>query len=106
MASEVKAVDNKLYDEDGNALPDAAAPEAAPGSATAELNKNRAQTNLFILCIEKQDIPMKTVVETVRLNIKAKLIFIDFEGLSDGDSVKKILANIKPRNLVSNRPPL
>ena len=52
------------------------------------------------MLVEKLDIPMKTVVDTVHLNIKAKLIFIDFEGLSDGDSVKKILANIKPRNLV------
>jgi hypothetical protein len=27
-------------------------------------------------------------------------MFIDFEGRSDGESIKKILANIKPKNLV------
>lgn len=80
LATDAKNADNKVYDEDGNVLAEVPAVEAAVP--------------------EKLDIPMKTVVDTVHLNIKAKLIFIDFEGLSDGDSVKKILANIKPRNLI------
>ena len=32
---------------------------------------------------------------------RCSLSFIDFEGLSDGDSVKRILSIVKPRQLVS-----
>ncbi len=35
------------------------------------------------------------------MNIKAKILQIDFEGRSDGESMKKIISNIKPKNLVS-----
>lgn len=40
--------------------------------------------------------------ETIDLNIRAKLLFIEYEGKSDGESIRKILkSNIKPKNLVS-----
>jgi cleavage and polyadenylation specificity factor subunit 2 len=48
-----------------------------------------------------QELPTKCVKETLELNIRAKLMHIDFEGRSDGESIKKLLANIKPKNLVS-----
>ena len=34
------------------------------------------------------------------LDVLASVIFIDFEGRSDGESIKKILAQMKPRQLV------
>ena len=34
------------------------------------------------------------------LTLNAKMMFIDFEGRSDGESIRKLLANIKPKNLV------
>jgi cleavage and polyadenylation specificity factor subunit 2 len=45
-------------------------------------------------------VPTKCVKETLELNIKAKMLYIDFEGRSDGESIKKLLTNIKPKNLV------
>ncbi len=47
-----------------------------------------------------QDIPTKCVTEQFDLNIKAKLMYIDYEGKSDGESIKKLLSNIKPKNLI------
>ncbi len=44
--------------------------------------------------------PTKCIKETYELEIKAKIMHIDFEGRSDGESIKKILANLKPKNLV------
>lgn len=37
-------------------------------------------------------------METV--NIAANIVYIDFEGRSDGESVRKIVTQIKPRQLV------
>ena len=75
----VNMFDNKLYDEDGNLI------------VEGEENANNEAKN---------DIPTKTITETVNLNVRAKLLFIDFEGRSDGESIKKILAKIKPKNMI------
>lgn len=44
--------------------------------------------------------PTKCVFEKKSLKIKCKHAFIDYEGRSDGDSVKKIIAHCKPRQLI------
>jgi len=44
--------------------------------------------------------PTKCVSEKRSLKIKCKLAFIDYEGRSDGDSVKKIIAHCKPKQLI------
>lgn len=42
------------------------------------------------------------MIETVDLDLRAKMMFIEYEGKSDGESIKKIFKNnIKPKNLVS-----
>ena len=45
--------------------------------------------------------PTKFITESRMLNIRAKILQIDFEGRSDGESMKKIISNIKPKNIVS-----
>ena len=40
------------------------------------------------------------MIEKRSLKIKCKLAFIDYEGRSDGDSVKKIIAHCKPKQLI------
>ena len=48
------------------------------------------------------EIPTKCIKETIDFNIRAKLMFIEYEGKSDGESIRKIFkSNIKPKNLVS-----
>ncbi len=48
----------------------------------------------------EEEVPTKCVSERRELVIKAKLEFIDYEGRSDGESIKKILSNMKPKNLI------
>ncbi len=47
------------------------------------------------------EVPTKCVAVKQTLEVNANVLFIDFEGRSDGESIKKILAQIKPRSLVS-----
>eukprot|EP01112_Ceratiomyxa_fruticulosa_P013936 TRINITY_DN3952_c0_g1_i2.p1 TRINITY_DN3952_c0_g1~~TRINITY_DN3952_c0_g1_i2.p1 ORF type:complete len:765 (-),score=147.43 TRINITY_DN3952_c0_g1_i2:128-2422(-) len=44
--------------------------------------------------------PSKCIVNTVNVKIKAPVKYIDFEGRSDGRSIKTIITHIKPRKLI------
>ncbi|XP_071079968.1 cleavage and polyadenylation specificity factor subunit 2-like [Haliotis cracherodii] len=46
------------------------------------------------------DVPTKCISSNVTLDINASVLYIDFEGRSDGESVRKILSQIKPKQLV------
>ncbi|CAH2307098.1 cleavage and polyadenylation specificity factor subunit 2 [Pelobates cultripes] len=46
------------------------------------------------------DVPTKCVSTTELMEIKARVTYIDYEGRSDGDSIKKIINQMKPRLLV------
>lgn len=83
-------LDNKvLLDADGNPIPNLTANDVLANDL-----KNTHLDN-------DAEIPTKCVTETFELNIKAKLMYIDYEGKSDGESIKKLLSNIKPKNLVT-----
>lgn len=43
---------------------------------------------------------MFALLRSSRVQILCKVEFIEFEGRSDGESIKKILAQIKPKQLV------
>ncbi|XP_029589152.1 cleavage and polyadenylation specificity factor subunit 2-like [Salmo trutta] len=45
-------------------------------------------------------VPTKCTSTTENLEIKARVTYIDYEGRSDGDSIKKIINQMKPRQLV------
>jgi len=45
-------------------------------------------------------IPTKCVTTIENLEIKCQITYIDFEGRSDGESVKRILSLVKPRQLI------
>ncbi|XP_065323407.1 cleavage and polyadenylation specificity factor subunit 2-like isoform X2 [Gordionus sp. m RMFG-2023] len=44
--------------------------------------------------------PTKCISTPRTLNIRASITFIDFEGKSDGESYKKIISQIKPKQLI------
>jgi cleavage and polyadenylation specificity factor subunit 2 len=44
--------------------------------------------------------PHKTVVESVTIDVRCRIIYIDYEGRSDGRSIKTLLATVEPRKLV------
>uniref|UniRef100_A0A8C1VBN1 Cleavage and polyadenylation specificity factor subunit 2 n=1 Tax=Cyprinus carpio TaxID=7962 RepID=A0A8C1VBN1_CYPCA len=46
------------------------------------------------------DVPTKCTSITQTLEIRARVTYIDYEGRSDGDSIKKIINQMKPRQLI------
>jgi len=46
------------------------------------------------------EIPTKCVVTPIKLQIKAQIHYIDFEGRSDGESIHKCLMQMKPRRVI------
>lgn len=46
------------------------------------------------------NIPTKCVRTLRRVNLNATIMYIDFEGRSDGESYRKIISQIKPRQLI------
>merc|ERR1719414_2254724 len=47
-----------------------------------------------------QEVPTKCVSTMTKIQIKAQVAFIDFEGRSDGESIHKIIAKMKPRRVI------
>ncbi|XP_064621428.1 cleavage and polyadenylation specificity factor subunit 2-like [Lineus longissimus] len=45
-------------------------------------------------------VPTKTISATQTIDINANVVYIDFEGRSDGESIRKILGQIKPKQLI------
>jgi len=45
-------------------------------------------------------VPTKCVTEKRSLDIKCSVLYIDFEGRSDGESIKRILSLVNPRQLI------
>ena len=50
---------------------------------------------------DEEKIPMKTVSDVKTLNIACGVTYIDFEGRSDGESLKKMIAMMKPRRVIA-----
>lgn len=50
--------------------------------------------------IDLSEVPTKCVAATVTLDINANIQYIDFEGRSDGESMKKIISQIRPKQLI------
>lgn len=46
------------------------------------------------------ELPTKCIKSTVNLDVLASVQYIDFEGRSDGESIRKIVSLIKPRRLI------
>lgn len=84
ISKESTGDDTKIYDDDGNLI----------------LDKIDADPEFLNQIYESQQ-PTKSITEKVNLTVKAKIIYSDFEGRSDGDSIKKLLLNVKPKNLVN-----
>lgn len=50
---------------------------------------------------EEDKIPSKYVSHDAELKLRCKVMYIDFEGRSDGRSIRNILPQVSPRKLVS-----
>jgi len=50
--------------------------------------------------LEIKEVPTKSVSQKVTVDVKCQIRYIDFEGRSNGESVKRILSLVKPRQLI------
>jgi len=48
----------------------------------------------------KEEIPFKQIEETVELDIKCRVTYIDFEGRSNGDSILQVVKQMGPREVI------
>ncbi|CAG2225956.1 CFT2 [Mytilus edulis] len=73
--------------------------EVAPADeeTTAEKKVKKEDESM----IDLSEVPTKCVAATVTLDINANIQYIDFEGRSDGESMKKIISQIRPKQLVN-----
>ena len=65
-----------------------------------ELEATRNET--LLIEPKKEVLPLKLVSSEKTLKLKCRRKLLDFEGLSDGKSVKNIIEKLNPRKLVSN----
>merc|ERR1712029_42726 len=49
---------------------------------------------------ESQEVPTKCVSNIMKIQIKAQIQFIDFEGRADGESIYRCIVKMKPRRVV------
>ena len=66
-----------------------------------QAHKELITYSIAILLSDMSEVPTKCIAVTVTLDVNASIQYIDFEGRTDGESMRKILAQIKPRQLVS-----
>lgn len=73
-----------------------AVPEVEDNKENIEMKQDEAMHHPEIA----SDIPTKCVQLTRTIAVNASITYIDFEGRSDGESLQKILAQLRPRRVV------
>jgi len=69
-------------------------------SGDGEENKENKKEEEAATLPDANEIPTKCITNVQTFNVNANIQFIDFEGRSDGESLKKIISLIKPRRLI------
>lgn len=72
------------------------APEVEDNKENVEMKQEEASHHPEIAA----DIPTKCVQVSRTMTVNASVTYIDFEGRSDGESLQKILAQLRPRRVV------
>lgn len=70
--------------------------------AVTEMENGRGNITLKDLDMTDppEEVPTKCITSTVTVKVAAQVQFIDFEGRSDGESLQKILSQLRPRRLI------
>ncbi|XP_047109970.1 probable cleavage and polyadenylation specificity factor subunit 2 [Schistocerca piceifrons] len=66
----------------------------------AEDNKENVEIKEEEVTVDITEVPTKCVSSVRQVRVVAQVQFIDFEGRSDGESLQKILGQLKPRRLI------
>ncbi len=69
---------------------------AAPSGANGTSNSLLEDSNN----VESSEVPTKCVRQNASVHVKAQIQYIDFEGRSDGESVDKLIRQVKPRRVI------
>lgn len=56
--------------------------------------------NIIYSTVDINEVPTKCISTTRTLHVAAQINFIDFEGRSDGESLLKIVTQLKPRRIL------
>jgi cleavage and polyadenylation specificity factor subunit 2 len=56
--------------------------------------------NIIFSTVDINEVPTKCISTTRTLHVAAQINFIDFEGRSDGESLLKIVTQLKPRRIL------
>lgn len=57
-------------------------------------------TTQMTIFADVAEVPTKCLESTLSLDVNASLQYIDFEGRSDGESVRKIISMMKPQRVI------
>ena len=68
-------------------------------AVTDHSSQVRHKERIYLLCGAGDTVSVSK--ESYNFSHRCSLSFIDFEGRSDGDSIRRILSIVKPRQLVS-----
>jgi len=71
-----------------------------PNAAAALASENNEEPAIMDDQADMAEVPTKCVKQPLTLNIRAQIKFIDFEGRSDGESVMKLIRQVKPRRVI------
>jgi len=65
-----------------------------------EMDVDREEGKEVMDIEEEEELPTKCLSSTITLPILCEIDYIDFEGRSDGRSIKKIISHVEPRQLI------
>lgn len=60
----------------------------------------RYQIFLILFSVEVSEMPTKCIMLNRTVQVNCQVNYIDFEGRSDGESLMKILSQLKPRRVI------
>ncbi|CAN8062643.1 unnamed protein product [Agarophyton chilense] len=70
--------------------------EGAPLKESEEKKQGEAMTDADLI---REEVPAEYIEEAVTLNVACKLHIVDFSGLCDGDSLKRLMKEVEPRHV-------
>jgi len=71
-----------------------------PGEGAPERPARVQEPTWTPMGVETEEIPTKYVSEEVSLKVACRLMFVDFAGLTDGESLKRLVKQMEPRRVV------
>eukprot|EP00823_Brevimastigomonas_motovehiculus_P006165 TRINITY_DN4974_c0_g1_i1.p1 TRINITY_DN4974_c0_g1~~TRINITY_DN4974_c0_g1_i1.p1 ORF type:complete len:729 (+),score=157.35 TRINITY_DN4974_c0_g1_i1:99-2285(+) len=95
-----KDTPNVVQKDDDMAMEDQHSSSSSSMSSSSSASSSSSSSSSSSLSSQEQVLPTKTIIEDITMQVKLQVMFIDFEGRSDGRSIKTILSRVAPRKLI------